>query len=278
MMEEATHDRANLGLGEQVSAAFDWWREAGVDCDFVDAPANWLASDQTARGDTPHQHAPIEESASPRAGGDLRQSETYREAARGPRPRGDAGAATIPPLDLSAMPPSLDAFVQWWLAEPTLDAARTSGRVPPRGPVKAELMVLVAHPEREDETRLLSGPQGRLLDGMLAAMGLAPEEAYVASVLPRHTPHADWASIASAGFGQITAQHIEIGAPRRLIAFGGNILPLLGHYPANNPGDLPNFNHDRASVPILKARELGVLLERPRWKAGFWHDWLSWVG
>jgi hypothetical protein len=30
-------------IGAPIAAALDWWREAGVDCDFADVPRQWLA-------------------------------------------------------------------------------------------------------------------------------------------------------------------------------------------------------------------------------------------
>jgi DNA polymerase len=252
MVDDMMDDRPNRGFDEELTAALDWWREAGVDCDYADEPVNWLAK---------HETEPSAADASPQP--------AFAPVVHAP---------ATPPLVMTAEPPkSHREFVDWWLSEPSLDQGRVSDRVPPRGPVGAELMVLVAHPEREDTTRLLSGPQGRLLDAMLAAMGSASDAAYVASVLPRHLPHADWQAIAASGFGQVTSHHVKIAAPRRLIVFGNNILPLLGHAPANNGNNLPKINHESGSVALLSARELAALLERPRWKAGFWQDWLDWA-
>jgi DNA polymerase len=175
------------------------------------------------------------------------------------------------------IPGDLAGFVQWWMTEPALDNGRTADRVPPRGPVGAATMILVPEPEREDGEHLLSGPQGRLLKAMLAAIGIDPEQTYFASILPRHMPHADWLALHAAGFSQVLARHISLAAPQRLISFTGNILPLLGHDPANNPAFSREFHHEGNSVPMFAARELAALIERPRWKAGFWKDWLDWT-
>ena len=139
-------------------------------------------------------------------------------------------------------------------------------------------MILVAEPEQGDTEVLLSGPQGRLLDAMLAAMGTAPGDAYVASVLPRHTPHADWTAPAARGLGELARHHVALVEPKRLIVFGSNILPLLGHDPAQNPAASAQFQHEALTLPMLAARDLAVLLERPRWKAAFWQTWLDWTG
>ena len=153
--------RANSELAGQIAAALDWWREAGVDGDLRDEPQRWIApaiATEPAASDAPLAAA----SAAP-------------------------AAPPAPPavIDRSTWPQDLDRFAPWRLSEPWLDEGRTSGRVAPRGAAGAELMILVAEPEREDSDTLLSGPRGRLFAAMLAAMGLEPAAAYVASVLPR---------------------------------------------------------------------------------------------
>jgi DNA polymerase len=137
-------------------------------------------------------------------------------------------------------------------------------------------MVLVPEPEREDTGMLLSGPQGRLLDAILGAMGLARDAVYVATVLPRHTPHADWTAIAARGLGEVARHHIGLAAPQRLIVFGNIIPPLIGHDPAHSPATFAEFYHEGGNIPVLAVRDLAVLLERPRWKAGLWQSWLEW--
>lgn len=245
-------ERGIPDIHQQIAAAFDWWREAGVDSDFADEPKNWIAPAEPAVD----AQAPF------------------------PPPRQFVAPApavpAAPALDLSALPADLPAFIDWWLADPLLDAGRTAGRVPPRGSVGADLMVLVPHPEEEDRANLLSGPHGRLLNAILQAMGTPPDAAYVASALPRHTPHADWPAAAAAGMGAVLARHVKLVAPRRLIVFGNSILPLLGNDLPNSPADLQQFNHEGASVALLVARDL-ALLERPKWKAGFWQRWLEWT-
>lgn len=250
----------NPGLEAQLAASLDWWRDAGVDALFLDEPVNWIAPPEPR------------DALRPGEGRDPRQVEAGRADARGPRPGGDA--EPTPPA-LADFPKTLAEFTAWWLAEPMLDGGRTAGRVAPRGAAGARLMVLVEEPERDDRETLLSGPQGRLLDAMLAAMGIAPEEVYVASVLPRHMPHPDWEGLASQGLGSAVAHHIALVAPRELVSFGANIPSLLGNTPPNSPTILRGFHHDERQVPWLVDRSLSAMLERPRWKAGFWQKWLS---
>lgn len=246
---------ANPGLGEQLAAALDWWRDAGVDGDLQDEPQRWLA-----------ESAP--------------EPALAESAATASRPAKPQPAPAIPaepaPLDRSNWPADLDSFAQWWLSEAWLDHGQTSARVPPRGVQGADLMIVVPEPEPGDSERLLSGPQGRLLDAMLAAMGLAPEAVYLASALPRHTPHADWAGLAHAGMGAVLRHHVSLVAPRRLLVFGPNVSSLLDTAPANKAEHSAKLHHLGISVPLLALRELAILLERPRWKAGVWQNWLAW--
>lgn len=244
-------DPTKAGFAADIAAALDWWRDAGVDGDFVDEPTRWLAPAEMAKP----------------TGAELRPVTP-------PPPPPEPAKPTI---DRGAWPQDLAAFTAWWLSEPALDDGRVSGRVPPRGNRGADLMILVPDPERDDTDRLLSGPQGRLLDAMLATMGIAPDQVYLASALPRHMPMADWPALAEKGFGALLCHHVKLVAPRRLIALGNNILPLLSHDPAHNPAVSRSFNHDGLTVPFLAGRSLAALLERPRWKAGLWQGWLDWT-
>jgi DNA polymerase len=180
--------------------------------------------------------------------------------------------------DPAALPSSLAAFHEWWLTEPALDDGQVRDRVPPCGAAGAPLMVIVAQPEAQDRDALLSGQEGRLLAGLLAAAGLDPGQVYFGSALPRHRPLPDWASLTARGLGQILAHHVALVAPHRLLVFGSSIPPLLGHDMAQNAQILPAIKHEGHSVPVLATRELGALLARPAWKAGLWRQWLDWTG
>ena len=253
-MESADpHQRASLRPAD-IAAALAWWREAGVDLDYGETPVAWL---EPARDPA----APLSAPARPRA---------EPEPAAAPMVAVFGG-------DAASWPARLADFADWWLTEPSLDEVQLGQRVPPRGSAGARLMVLVAQPEPDDADRLLTGPEGRLLEAMLGAMGMGADDVYVAAVLPRHTPLADWAGLAARGAGAVLAHHIGLVAPERLLVFGGTILPLLGHDPTHSAQTLPSFNHEGRGVPLLAARDLGAMLARPAWKAAFWRAWLDWT-
>lgn len=244
---------ANPDFLADITGALDWWREAGVDCDFLDEPREWLAS------------------AAPEAD---ERALPERRPARPP-------AETVPPpaarFDLASLPRDLAAFQAWWLGEPLLDDGGTGGRIAPQGAAGARLMVVVEEPEAEDGDALLSGPQGRLLDAMLAAFGLPRQEVYLASALPRHTPAPDWTALAQRGVGQVLAHHVALAAPERLFVLGGNILSLLGHESPQRPAVLREFNQDGRTIPMLASWGLPALMRQPRAKPVLWRTWLEWT-
>ena len=241
---------------EGLAAALDWWREAGVDCDFRDEPRDWL---------------PLREE--PAVAAEALPMPPQAETKRAP-------IAEEPPVggDPASWPQQLDQFSAWWLTEPSLDHGIVMQRLPPRGAAQAKLMVLLDYPEAADRETLLSGPHGTLLGAMLRAFGIAEEQAYIASVLPRHTPLPDWTALAAAGLGKVLAHHVQLVAPQRLLVLGAHISPLLGHDPALSAASLQEFNHGGRSIPLLVAPGLEDLIVRPRRKAALWQRWLDWTG
>ena len=237
-----------------ITGALDWWRDAGVDCDFLDEPRQWLAPPEAESRDEPRPDRP-------------------RQMAR------EDVAASPPParLDPASLPQDLTAFTQWWLNEPLLDDYGTAGRIPPRGRQGAKLMVVVDMPEPEDRDALLSGQQGRLLDAMLHAFGTTREDIYLASALPRAVPAPDWPAVTDRGLGEVLVHHVRLAAPERLIVLGGNVLPLLGHELPQRSAVLQTFKHEGTTIPLLASRGLPALLAQPRWKAVLWQAWLEWT-
>lgn len=235
-----------------LAGALAWWRDAGVDCDFLDEPRGWLAKPEAAATAGPAAFVPLPPPPPPEP----------------ERIGGKAGA----------LPATLAEFSAWWLTEPTLDGGIAEGRVPPRGPANAALMVLVPHPESDDAERLLGGPQGQLLDAILTALRIGPDSVYVAACLPRHMPLPDWHALQAAGLGDVVAHHIALAAPRRLLLLGSNISSLLGHDPAKTGIPFAQFNYGGAMGPALAAPGLDILGTRPRGKARLWQALLDWTG
>ena len=241
--------RAPLTLEEELAAVTEWWREAGVDYAFGDDPRNWLAD----------AAAPAAPAALP---GPAMQAKPETPRIGGAR---------------SGWPATLGAFDSWWLGDATLELGGLGPRLAPRGPGKAPLMIVVGDPEADDRDRLLSGPQGKFLGAMLHAMDVPADRVRVASALPRHTPLPDWTALAAAGLGEILQRHIALAAPERVILFGRNILPLVGHDPAQPLTHLREIHHEGGMVPALAAAGLAALCDRAGLRARFWQRWLDWT-
>ncbi len=252
-------------LTEEFAAAQAWWKDAGVDFDFDDEATDWLAQPdgKVSQAASDPAHAPI-----PAA---TKSSPTPRSSI--------AEKAKLVPLggEKSTWPGDLAAFQSWWLAEPSLDSGGSFPRIAPRGAAGARLMIIVPEPEEQDSDHLLSGPLGKFLGNMLAAMGLNADEVYLAAALPRHIPMADWQQLQAAGLAELLRHHIILAAPEKICALGRNIWPLLGHDLTQGSAHLPDFNHEGGSVPILGAEGLAELLRSPPRRKRFWQRWLSWT-
>lgn len=239
---------SSAALRRSVSAMLDWWGEAGVDYSFRDTPQPWL-------------HDPQE-----RVDGEIAASaDKAMEAAAaklGPRNEARVPSNALPLLggDRASWPADLASFGQWWLTEESLGEPGAFPRIAPAGEAGAAIMLIVPEPEEADRDRLLSGPNGATARLLLRAMGIAPASAYFASVLPRHTPLADWSGLAARGLGDIVRHHIALAAPQHVVALGRPIARLFGK--------------DEA---VFCAPGLDELQRSAQRRQRFWRSWLEWT-
>lgn len=246
----------------EIAGAIDWWRLAGVEVDALDEASGWL-DDET-------KPAPADATTAPTP------PPPPKPEAPPPRPIGaDIEGLAKVPGEAPEWPGELAAFQCWWTEDENFAPTGAFPRIAPRGAANAPLMVVVGHPEEADAERLLSGPQGVLLSGFLRAAGIAEDQVYLASALPRHTLRPDWSEVAAAGYGKLLAHHIGLVGPERLIAFGRDILALIPHESAQEPASLRVFNHDGRSIPLLPARDLANLARRGGFRSQFWRQWLD---
>lgn len=251
-------------LARELEAALAFWQAAGVSHDFSDDATAWLAEaplDKVADGQArppAARRAPAGEAAPAGA------AATDRPAPEAPPRRDLLGES--PPADLAA-------FRNWWLTAPGLAGAQTYPRIAPRGAAGAALLVLVPQPEEGDSDRLLEGPQGRLLAKILAATGLAEEAVYLAAALPCHTPMADLPALAAGGMDAVTAHHLALAAPQRVLAMGAGLGPMLG---AGGGDGLREINQAAGKVPVMVSETLEAMLHSPALKARFWRRWMEW--
>ena len=260
--------RPETSLARELEAALAFWQAAGVSHDFHDDATAWLAE------------APL----APSSGTGAKPSGIARKSAgpASPQPgivRDARSAPAVPPQAPRAKllgdspPPDLATFRDWWMTAPGIASGQAYPRIAPRGDPGAALLVLVPQPEEADRVRLLEGPQGRLLANILAAMGLEESAVYIAAALPCHTPMADLPALAAGGMDAVTAHHIALAAPQKVLVLGTALAAMLG---AGGADGLREINHAGAKVPVMTSETLEAMLHSPALKARFWRRWMEW--
>ncbi len=237
-------NRSPMTLGEQFAAAQDWWRDAGVDQDFMDEVQVMLADEEEA-APQPAPAATVTKPAEPEP----------------------------PKLAAADLPDSLEAFHDWWTSETNPFAEGLNRAIAPRGVTGASVMVLAPMPEAGDSETLLSGPQGRFVANVLHAAGVEVDKAYFASALPGHMPLPDWDRHGGEGLGTALLRHIELVKPERLLLFGSKLPALFGHDAAAPP---EAFNR-LAQASVLTTFAPDRLLDHARQRARLWKRLLEWT-
>ena len=145
------------------------------------------------------------------------------------------------------------------------------------GDVRARLVIIGEAPGRDEDLKgePFVGRAGKLLDKMLAAIGLARREVYIMNVLkcrPPNNRNPQPEEIAACAWWR-DAQ-LEILRPR--------VFMLLGRFAAqtmlgtNAPvSALRGRFHELRGVPARVSWHPAYLLRQPGQKAGAWEDWLA---
>jgi uracil-DNA glycosylase family 4 len=215
-----------------VESLIGWWTEAGVDAPVCEMPRDWLRHNETS--------VPV-------------------------------GAVPFPTP--TEQPDSLEAFQNWLATGAKLPMDRPGAiRVAPAGHGNAKVMLLSDLPGREDaaDGRPIGGEAWALTVKMLAAIGLGPEESYVASLSCFHTTGGRINGELEA-CAAIARDHIRLAKPERLILFGdAPARALLGEPLAKARGRVHRIEGIR-TVATFHPR---WLLQRPSDKALAWRDLL----
>ncbi len=221
----------------EYASALGWWGDAGVDVLVDDMARDWLAAP------APAPSSPI----APVAG----------------------------PTTLPGLPTTLAAFAVWRLGPDAPEAGWSGVSVAATGPVDARVMVLVDCPEREDGDAgaLLSGAGGRLLDRMLAAVGLSRETVHLAAVCARRPSAGRMPRDVEQRLGDVARHHIELVAPERLLLLGdATSRAVLSADRRDVRGSLQPFAHKKGKTGVVASLHPRLLIERPGLKAESWRD------
>jgi DNA polymerase len=215
-----------------VDSLMTWWLEAGVDVAVGETPRDWLRRNP-------------------------------------PQP------AVSPAANVTEPKPETLAALQDWLASSVQLplASATARRILPHGPEDAAVMLLSDAPALEDlaSGQPIGGEAWQLAGKMLAAIGIAADEAYSASLSCVHAPGSRMNEKDRAECADIARRHITLAKPKRLILFGdGPSKALLGEPLARARGRV----HRIEGVRTIATFHPRWLLQRPSDKALAWRDLL----
>jgi len=247
--------QTNIDMQIAARALIDWWSLAGVDASIADEPRNWLrprapppmAPAHNAVAASPFVPAPIDHVPMP-------------------------AAPAAPPVP--AMPDTLSAF-EYWVAQDDHqpENAWSTARLAPVGNPGADLMIIADMPDSRDmlARAAFTDAPGRLLDAMLAAIGLTREKCYFASLSMARPPggmasEAEWAQLAHR-----MRRHISLVGPRRVLLLGEKTSRALLAVDGGGLSEtLRIVNHDGGTVSGIALYHPRFLLEHPAAKAMCW--------
>lgn len=231
----------------EAASLLGWWMDAGVDLAIAEYPRQWLKQKPLQPG--------------------------QEVAADAPQP--ELAPASTPVTERGV---TLDAFHSWLRQASDLPLFRSgSARALPHGPAEAEIMLVADMPTRDcaGEGRPIGGDAWALTVRMLAAIGLKPEQAYVASLACFPSPANRIEEREIARCAEDMLHHIRLVRPKRLL--------LLGDSPARAITGQPTLQargriHRIGGIPAVATLHPRQLLQRPGDKAYAWRDLLLLMG
>lgn len=234
----------------QKISALRWWLDSGVDTPVQDEPRQWL------------QPGAEQAEAAPQPGS--------APAARAPAPQAPAAPAPAAP----DMPESLDLFRDWLAASDALPApSKGARRVLPLGAGEAPVMLLADAPGNEEAMagQPIAGEAWTLTQRMLAAIGIAFDQAYCANISCFHAPGSRLDSRALEACAIVARKHVALARPKRLLLLGdGPSQALLGKPAIEARGHV----HLVEGIRTVATFHPRFLLKHPSSKALAWKDLL----
>jgi uracil-DNA glycosylase family 4 len=149
------------------------------------------------------------------------------------------------------------------------------------GNPKAEIMIIGAAPGSDDERQgeAFAGPAGRLIDGMLRAISLSRETAYMTNVIPWRPPgNRPPTPLEAALCLPFTRRHIALAEPRLILCLGERAAQLLldtKDSMARLRSRWLTYEGDTTTVKLAVTFSLDYLLSQPLQKKRAWLDLMS---
>jgi uracil-DNA glycosylase len=217
-----------------AASALEWWQDAGVDMLVEDEVRDWLAR-------TPPPAAPV----------------TAQDVVAAPEPE--------------KLPDTIEAFLAWRAGDAAPEAGWHTQRFAPTGPVDAEWVIVTDVPEADDSDVLLSGPAGRLLDRMLAAVGQSRDSVQVVPIAFARPLTGRIAPEDEARLIELARHHLSLLQPKMLFLLGQSASRVLDATDGWPPSDgLRQVNQFGAMTRAAVSYHPRWLLERPAVKREAW--------
>jgi DNA polymerase len=144
-------------------------------------------------------------------------------------------------------------------------------RLRPTGPIDSEWVLVTDVPEAEDFEMLMSGPAGRLLDRMLAAVGKSRESVHLLPLAWARPLTGRIAPDDEARLLELARHHLALLRPQKLLLLGQSASRVLAEtYGESLTNPVRLVNHFGAKTVAVASYHPRFLLERPATKGEAW--------
>lgn len=225
----------DIDTRQAFASALEWWRDAGVDTLVEDDARDWLAPPAVRRA-------------------------------------AEAASAAVASAPAEVLPATLEEFIAWRMSDAAPEADWLTPRVAPSGPAGG-LMILTDVPETGDAEAgaLMSGAPGKLLERMLAAIGVARDSVHLASMAFARPLTGRIPAQQEARLADLARHHIGLVAPNRLLLLGdAPKRAFAGTSGSASGNDGRDINQSVRSLEIVASYSPRFLMDTPAAKAEAW--------
>jgi len=261
---------------QPLSDLLEWYREMGVDEAIAERPFDMTAAapDKPNPVATPAASAPNDRT---RPGGRQRSRPAAALLAGTEAAGADARNLALAAPDLAALKAALEAFEGCALKHTATNLVFSDGNP------DADIMVVGEAPGAEEDRQGLPfvGASGRLLDRMLACIGLDRTSAYITNILPWRPPGNRQPNAAEiAACLPFAERHVALMHPKVLVLAGGtSAKTILGSTEGITRLRGRWFDHTMpdmaAPIPTIAIYHPAYLLRQPAQKRDAWRDLLA---
>ena len=238
-------EQGQFAASEMIQSLNSWWELAGVDSAVGEEAVDWLALEAKPAVVAP---VPVKQVAQPE----------------------------LPAKAKPEWPQDIETLRRMIFEGAALPGNTFGGRsVAPVGPDKAKLMVISDLPDADELAagELGSGATGKLLERMLAAIGMKFSDCYWTTLATTTPATGELADSVLPELAAFVRHQVSLIDPENIIILGSSACrALLGLELMEARGNLRDFNHDGGKMAVLTTFHPRTLIARPQMKAQAWKD------